>query len=260
MFTCLFIFSVLLRDLFARSDPERFGHLLDTVFTLFQLLTLDDWSFIYRDSAQQGASYIIIFLMAYILIEYFTFLNLVIAVLVDNFQMSLIRRQELKKRTQRLQLQESVSDPGPTGKLLPPPSSGRAELGVGGWVSVPCWGYARGPMGVVAPQSWTQAWLRTTSGWRSWWSGWRAARGRSSCSWVTSGAWPRSSGCSRSSGPGQPRPTTSSTPSSRRPSRTSCATEGPGCQDDPTIKGYRGLPPAWRLGCAWGPAVWGQRR
>ncbi|KYO40263.1 cation channel sperm-associated protein 1 [Alligator mississippiensis] len=75
MFTCLFIFSVLLRDLFARSDPERFGHLLDTVFTLFQLLTLDDWSFIYRDSAQQGASYIIIFLMAYILIEYFTFLN-----------------------------------------------------------------------------------------------------------------------------------------------------------------------------------------
>ncbi|XP_025070721.1 cation channel sperm-associated protein 1, partial [Alligator sinensis] len=69
------IFSVLLRDLFARSDPGRFGHLLDTVFTLFQLLTLDDWSFIYRDSAQQGASYIIIFLMAYILIEYFTFLK-----------------------------------------------------------------------------------------------------------------------------------------------------------------------------------------
>lgn len=215
---------------------------------------------------------------------------------------------------QRLQLQESVSDPGPTGKLLPPPSSGRAELGVGGWVSVPCWGYARGPMGVVAPQSWTQAWLRTTSGWRSWWSGWRAARGEASsgprgspqlrapgrlgfpvltCRPPSPQAEAAAPGSPPAPGPGRAAAAGAPVPGShvrphrrhllrgegwewggqgwwaprarltrvsvprRRPSRTSCATEGPGCQDDPTIKGYRGLPPAWRLGCAWGPAVWG---
>uniref|UniRef100_K7FMP6 Ion transport domain-containing protein n=1 Tax=Pelodiscus sinensis TaxID=13735 RepID=K7FMP6_PELSI len=97
MFTFLFMFSVDTHDLFQSSDPQHFGELFDTIFTLFQLFTLDDWSFIYLDCVQTGASYIIFFLMAYIIIEYFTFLNLVIAVLVDNFQLALIKRQELQK-------------------------------------------------------------------------------------------------------------------------------------------------------------------
>ncbi|XP_010216828.1 PREDICTED: cation channel sperm-associated protein 1, partial [Tinamus guttatus] len=92
------IFSVLLRDLFQRSDPQRFGDLFNTLFTLFQLFTLDDWSLIYQQSARVGYSYIIIFLMVYILIQYFTFLNLVIAVLIDNFQVSLLKEGEEKKQ------------------------------------------------------------------------------------------------------------------------------------------------------------------
>ncbi|XP_025037976.2 cation channel sperm-associated protein 1 [Pelodiscus sinensis] len=103
MFTFLFMFSVVLHDLFQSSDPQHFGELFDTIFTLFQLFTLDDWSFIYLDCVQTGASYIIFFLMAYIIIEYFTFLNLVIAVLVDNFQLALIKRQELQKQKTLLQ-------------------------------------------------------------------------------------------------------------------------------------------------------------
>ncbi|XP_032654790.1 cation channel sperm-associated protein 1 isoform X3 [Chelonoidis abingdonii] len=116
MFTCLFMFSVVLHDLFQDSDPYRFGELFDTIFTLFQLFTLDDWSFVYLDSIKGGASYIIFFLMAYILIEYFTFLNLVIAVLVDNFQLALIKRQELQKQKSMLQPKESSIEDIVSGK------------------------------------------------------------------------------------------------------------------------------------------------
>ncbi|KAH1167790.1 hypothetical protein KIL84_003273 [Mauremys mutica] len=62
------------------------------------------------------ASYIIFFLMAYILIEYFTFLNLVIAVLVDNFQLALIKRQELQKQKSMLQPKESSIEDIVSGK------------------------------------------------------------------------------------------------------------------------------------------------
>ncbi|KAI5278020.1 Cation Channel Sperm-Associated Protein 1 [Manis pentadactyla] len=53
MFTCLLLFSVVLRALFHQSDPKRFQNIFTTIFTLFTLLTLDDWSLIYLDSQAQ---------------------------------------------------------------------------------------------------------------------------------------------------------------------------------------------------------------
>uniref|UniRef100_H3BDW1 Ion transport domain-containing protein n=1 Tax=Latimeria chalumnae TaxID=7897 RepID=H3BDW1_LATCH len=97
MFSFLFMFSIVLRETFSYSDPERFGRIFSTIFTLFQLLTLDDWSFIYVTSRDEGYWYIIFFLVLYIVIEYFIFLNLFIAVLVDNFQQTIKKRVELKK-------------------------------------------------------------------------------------------------------------------------------------------------------------------
>ncbi|KAL7978277.1 hypothetical protein Chor_014816 [Crotalus horridus] len=97
MFSFLFMSSVVLLDMFQEADKKHFGDLFKTIFTLFQLFTLDDWSIIYLTCYAAGAWYIIIFLIIYILVEYFLLLNLVIAVLVDNFQMSLLKRQEKKK-------------------------------------------------------------------------------------------------------------------------------------------------------------------
>ncbi|XP_053779782.1 cation channel sperm-associated protein 1 [Desmodus rotundus] len=115
MFTCLFLFSVVLRALFRQSDPKRFQNILTTIFTLFTLLTLDDWSQIYLDSQAQGAWHIIPILMIYIIIQYFIFLNLVIAVLVDNFQMALLRglekvKQERAAKINELLLYESLTE------------------------------------------------------------------------------------------------------------------------------------------------------
>ncbi|KAK1335574.1 hypothetical protein QTO34_003364 [Cnephaeus nilssonii] len=102
------LFSVVLRGLFRQSDPNRFQNIFTTIFTLFTLLTLDDWSQIYVDSRANGAWYIIPILMIYIVIQYFIFLNLVIAVLVDNFQMALLRGLEKVKQERAAQIQEKL--------------------------------------------------------------------------------------------------------------------------------------------------------
>ncbi|XP_034375421.1 cation channel sperm-associated protein 1 [Arvicanthis niloticus] len=110
MFTCLFLFSVVLRALFQESDPKRFQNIFTTLFTLFTMLTLDDWSLIYIDNRAQGAWYIIPILMIYIIIQYFIFLNLVIAVLVDNFQMALLKGLEKVKLEQAARVHEKLLD------------------------------------------------------------------------------------------------------------------------------------------------------
>ena len=43
------IFAVIGRDLYGRVDPSRYGNLGRAVFTLFQLITLDDWFQMYSD-------------------------------------------------------------------------------------------------------------------------------------------------------------------------------------------------------------------
>ncbi|KAB0357810.1 hypothetical protein FD754_001966 [Muntiacus muntjak] len=117
MFTCLFLFSVVLRALFRYSDPKRFQNIFTTIFTLFTMLTLDDWSLIYLDSRAHGAWYIIPILMIYIIIQYFIFLNLVIAVLVDNFQMALLKGLEKVKQEKAVKLHEKLLDDSVT-KLM----------------------------------------------------------------------------------------------------------------------------------------------
>ena len=43
------IFAVIGRDLYGTVDPGRYGNLAKAVFTLFQLITLDDWFQMYTD-------------------------------------------------------------------------------------------------------------------------------------------------------------------------------------------------------------------
>ncbi|KAL7855883.1 hypothetical protein AOLI_G00194870 [Acnodon oligacanthus] len=98
MFLFLFIFAVIFREMFNESDPEHFGNIFRTIFTLFQILTLDDWSLIYMTSRDNGAPHIIYFLCLYIFVELFTFLNFFIAVLVDNFQLIIRKKRQCKSQ------------------------------------------------------------------------------------------------------------------------------------------------------------------
>ena len=47
--TFIDIFAVIGRDLYGTVDPARYGHLGKAIFTLFQLITLDDWFQMYSD-------------------------------------------------------------------------------------------------------------------------------------------------------------------------------------------------------------------
>lgn len=84
----LYMFAVIGRGLFYEVAPARFGTLGKAFFTLFQLITLDDWFYMYSDvvARNPGYGYIIFYLIVYIVLENFIFMNLFVAVLVDNFQ------------------------------------------------------------------------------------------------------------------------------------------------------------------------------
>ncbi|KAL7825178.1 hypothetical protein AOLI_G00323850 [Acnodon oligacanthus] len=85
-------------EMFNESDPEHFGSIFRTIFTLLQILSLDNWSLIYMTSRDNGAPHIIYFLSLYFLVELFTFLNLFIAVLVDNFPLSIHKKRQCKSQ------------------------------------------------------------------------------------------------------------------------------------------------------------------
>ena len=42
-------FAIIGRSLYGDVDTERFGNLAKAIFTLFQLMTLDDWFLMYTD-------------------------------------------------------------------------------------------------------------------------------------------------------------------------------------------------------------------
>lgn len=78
----LYVFAVMAAKLFGQNYPDLFGNLVLSLFTLFQIMTLDGWSEIVRriDSTHPFAG---LFFVTYILLSTFTVLNLLIAVMVN---------------------------------------------------------------------------------------------------------------------------------------------------------------------------------
>ncbi|XP_070576705.1 cation channel sperm-associated protein 1-like isoform X1 [Ptychodera flava] len=127
----LYMFAVIGRGLYADVDPSRFGDLWKAVFTLFQLLTLDDWFYIYLDAvhAKPEAVHIIFYLITYIVVEYFIFLNLFVAVLVDNFQLTLeAAAAEDSERRKALKAAESQHDEDEFAENVPSDASLDTEI------------------------------------------------------------------------------------------------------------------------------------
>lgn len=80
-----YVFAVMATKLFGESYPDWFGTLGSSMFSLFQIMTLEGWADMVREIKQThqiGAPFFIV----YILIATFTVLNLFIAVVVDAMQ------------------------------------------------------------------------------------------------------------------------------------------------------------------------------
>ena len=81
----LYVSAVLATKLFGAIAPEFFGDLGASLFTLFQVMTVEGWPDIARPVMEQSP-YAWIFFVAYLLIATFMVLNLFIAVVVNAMQ------------------------------------------------------------------------------------------------------------------------------------------------------------------------------
>jgi len=81
----LYVSAVMGTKLFAEVSPEYFGSLGKTLFTLFQVMTMEGWADIARD-IMNVKPWAWVFFLVFILVSTFTVLNLFIAVVVNAMQ------------------------------------------------------------------------------------------------------------------------------------------------------------------------------
>ena len=81
-----YVFAVIATNLFAADYPEWFGHLGRSLYTLFQIMTLESWSMGIARPVMESFPYAWAFFLPFILVATFTMLNLFIAIIVNAMQ------------------------------------------------------------------------------------------------------------------------------------------------------------------------------
>lgn len=112
-----YVFSVMATELFGNDHPEWFGSLGDSMYTLFQVMTLESWSMGIVRPVMETHAYAWAFFIPFILIATFTMLNLFIAIIVDAMQSVQAMKIEQDKEvleevvhTEHRQLSEEIRD------------------------------------------------------------------------------------------------------------------------------------------------------
>jgi len=86
LLTVLFyVFAVIATKLFGVTHPTWFGHLGASLFSLFQVMTLESWTTIAR-GVMQSHPWAWLFFLSFILVATFTVLNLFITIIVNAMQ------------------------------------------------------------------------------------------------------------------------------------------------------------------------------
>ncbi|WP_180683974.1 ion transporter [Tepidicella baoligensis] len=81
-----YVFAVIATHLFGQHFPEWFGHLGRSLYTLFQVMTLESWSMGISRPVMEAIPYAWAFFIIFILFATFTMLNLFIAIIVNAMQ------------------------------------------------------------------------------------------------------------------------------------------------------------------------------
>ena len=97
MVIIFYVFAVISTNLFGQSFPDWFGTLGRSVYTLFQIMTLESWSMGIVRPVMEQYPYAWAFFMPFILVATFTMLNLFIGVIVSALQ---AQEQALQEETQ----------------------------------------------------------------------------------------------------------------------------------------------------------------
>jgi voltage-gated sodium channel len=81
-----YVFAVIATDLFGRNFPDWFGNIGLSLYTLFQVMTLESWSMGISRPVMEKFPYAWLFFVPFILVATFTILNLFIAIIVNAMQ------------------------------------------------------------------------------------------------------------------------------------------------------------------------------
>ncbi len=81
-----YVFAVIATNLFASQYPDWFGDIGRSLYTLFQIMTLESWSMGIARPVMENFPYAWAFFIPFILIATFTMLNLFIAIIVNAMQ------------------------------------------------------------------------------------------------------------------------------------------------------------------------------
>jgi voltage-gated sodium channel len=81
-----YVFGVIATKLFADAFPQWFGTLGESLYTLFQVMTLESWSMGIARPVKEQYPYAWAFFVPFILVATFTMLNLFIAIIVNAMQ------------------------------------------------------------------------------------------------------------------------------------------------------------------------------
>lgn len=81
-----YVFAVIATKIFGDAFPDWFGTLGQSLYTLFQVMTLESWSMGISRPVMEEFPYAWIFFIPFILIATFTMLNLFIAIIVNAMQ------------------------------------------------------------------------------------------------------------------------------------------------------------------------------
>ncbi len=94
-----YVFAIMATNLFADSFPEWFGTLGASMYTLFQIMTLESWSMGISRPVMEVYPYAWIFFIIFILIVTFIMVNLFIGIIVDAI---FTLKEESKSEDERL--------------------------------------------------------------------------------------------------------------------------------------------------------------
>ena len=96
-----YVFAVIATNLFAADYPQWFGHLGRSLYTLFQIMTLESWSMGISRPVMENFPYAWAFFVPFILMATFIMLNLFIAIIVNAMQTYSEMEQRDKEETRK---------------------------------------------------------------------------------------------------------------------------------------------------------------
>ncbi|MCC5888025.1 MAG: ion transporter [Gammaproteobacteria bacterium] len=97
MLMVFYIFGVMGTKLFGEQFPDYFGHLGASLYSLFQIMTLESWSQSIARPVMAEMPFAWIYFLSFILITVFTVLNLFIGIIVNTMQEKHFEEEELRR-------------------------------------------------------------------------------------------------------------------------------------------------------------------